>query len=65
MELSVSLRDIDVPASDAERLCDGDIVATGLPADGEVIVRLAGIPKFLARMGQVDGRRAITILRRL
>ena len=63
--LSVASPDLDVAAEELARLSPGDIVLSDIDADGEVIVRVAGIPKFAARLGSCDGRRAITITRRL
>jgi flagellar motor switch protein FliM len=63
--LTVASEEIDVSADELATLAPGDIVVTDTPADGEVIVRVAGIPKFAARLGACDGRPAITITRKL
>jgi len=63
LELSVTAAEIDVPAEDLAALAPGDIVPTDTPADGEVVVRLAGIPKFAGQLGSSGGKRAVTLLR--
>lgn len=58
---------VEQPA-DAAALADleaGDIIDTEMPVDGEVIVRVAGIPKYAGRLRTCDGRRAVEIVRRL
>lgn len=63
--ISIATPEVDVSAIDLARLAPGDIVTTEADANGEVIVRVAGIPKFAARLGSCSGRRAITITRKL
>jgi flagellar motor switch protein FliM len=65
LELSAALEGIPVDRRDLAGLAEGDIIATDVPADGEVIVRISGIPKFAARLGMSNGRKALTITRRL
>lgn len=65
LELSAALEGIGVDADELAGLEAGDIVATEVPADGEVVVRLGGIPKFAARLGTSGERKALTITRRL
>jgi len=65
MELSVNLPEIHVPADELADLAPGDLIATDTPVDGEVVVRVAGIPKFAARLGASGHRRAVTLTRRL
>jgi flagellar motor switch protein FliM len=65
MELTLSLPETTLAAQDAMALAPGDIVATDLPPGGEVIVRVAGIPKFAGLLCEYQGRRAVRILRRL
>jgi flagellar motor switch protein FliM len=65
LELSVDIEDAAIDPEDLRRLRRGDIVVTDTAADGEVIVKIAGIPKFAARLGTADGRRAIKIVRKL
>ena len=48
-----------------EHLAVGDVLATDIATDAEVIIRVAGVPKFAARLGQFKGRRAIVITRKL
>lgn len=65
IELSVTVPDVAISPVDLEDLAPGDLVATELPVEGEVIVRIAGIPKYAARLGQFNGHRAIVITRKL
>ena len=65
VELSAAVEGTTIPLEDLAGLASGDVVMTDCPADGEVMVRIAGIPKFLARLGASNGRRAITITRRI
>ena len=41
------------------------MIATDVAIDGEVTVRLAGIPKYIGRLSTVDGKKAITITRKI
>lgn len=65
LELSAALEGITLDQAELAELAEGDIVATDVPADGEVIVRVGGIPKFAARLGTSGGRKLLTIVRRL
>jgi len=65
LEISVVTAEIDLSQAELADLSAGDILMTDTPADGEVIVRVAGIPKFRGRLGTCDGRRAVTITRRM
>jgi flagellar motor switch protein FliM len=64
VELSASLPQTPLPVEELTRLAPGDLLATGAEADAEVTVRVAGIPKYVARLGRHGGRRAVTITRR-
>lgn len=61
IELSVTLDDVCITAEDLENLSCGDLLVTDSPVDGEVQIRLAGIPKFTGQLGAWDDRRAVTI----
>jgi len=65
VELSAAVEGAAIALEDLASLAPGDVVTTDSQADGEVIVRIAGIPKFAARLGSSNGRRAITITRRI
>ena len=43
----------------------GDVISTDVSVDGEVTVRLAGIPKYIGQLSTVDGKKAITITRKI
>jgi flagellar motor switch protein FliM len=61
MELTVTSLETGVPADELATLAPGDILATEIDAGQDVVVRLAGIPKFVGRLGAYEGRRAVTI----
>jgi flagellar motor switch protein FliM len=61
----VAVEGVDLSPEELARMEAGDILSTDSDADGEVIVRIDGVPRFAARLGSADGRRAITITRRL
>lgn len=65
LEVSAALPDITLEGAEVAGLTVGDVVAGDTPVDGQVVVRVAGVPTFVGRLGQVDGKRAITILKRL
>ncbi len=64
LELAASLQAVIDP-DELVDLAPGDIVITDATTDGEVVVRVAGIPKFAARLCASDGKRAVTITRKL
>ena len=61
VEISAALSDVPIEAEDLANLTPGDILTTDTPVDGDVIVRVAGIPKYRARLGACNRRRAVTI----
>ncbi|MCE5278658.1 MAG: FliM/FliN family flagellar motor switch protein [Planctomycetaceae bacterium] len=65
IELRVTTEDFNVSDETLATLSVGDVLATDLDTDGEVIIRVAGVPKFAGRLGQFKGRRAIVITRKL
>ncbi|MCE5327429.1 MAG: FliM/FliN family flagellar motor C-terminal domain-containing protein [Planctomycetaceae bacterium] len=65
IELRVTTEDFNVSDETLAGLSVGDVLATDLASDGEVIVRVAGVPKFAGRLGQYKGRRAVVITRKL
>jgi len=64
LELAVCLP-AEIGPDELAQLAPGDVLITDSPADGEVVVRLAGIPKYAARLGSADGHRAVRITRKL
>lgn len=57
---------VDLPhvtTSDLERLQVGDVLRTTVESDGAIDVLLDGKPAFEGRLGAVNGRRAIELLR--
>ena len=65
VEISVDTDDVTLWSSDLADMSVGDILTTETAPDGEVVVRVAGIPKFRGRLGTCNGRRAVTITRRI
>jgi flagellar motor switch protein FliM len=65
LDLVAALPDIELSREQLGALEPGDLLATGLPPDAEVVVSVAGIPRFTARLGKHNGRRAVTITRKL
>jgi len=65
LELSVVVQDISLSAEELSQLESGDVLVTDTPIDGNVLVRIGGIPKFYARLGSSNGKRAIQITRRI
>jgi len=61
IELSATLDAAEITAEQLAELDVGDIIATDVPVDGRIVVRLAGIPKYVGQLSTVDGRKAITI----
>jgi flagellar motor switch protein FliM len=65
LELSVVVQDIAISQKELSGIAEGDILMTDMRADGEVLVRIGGIPRFYARLGVSNGRKAIRITRRI
>ena len=65
LEVTASIDSAELSAADLAELSAGDVIVTDLPVEGEVIVRIGGIPKFAARLRVEGGRRVLEITRRL
>ena len=65
LEVTAAIEGVRLDDAELAELAAGDLLVTEVPADGEVIVRIGGIPKFAARLGTADGRKLLTITRRL
>jgi flagellar motor switch protein FliM len=65
VEVTIAVEGITLSPDELAHLDLGDVVTSDTPVDGEVIVRVAGVPKFAARLGTSDGRRGIIITRRI
>lgn len=65
LDLVAALPDIDLSDEQLADLAEGDLLATGLPSDTEVVLTVAGIPRFVGRLGKHNGRRAVTITGKL
>ena len=65
IELSATLNVSEIAADQLAGLEIGDVIATDVSVEGEIIVRLAGIPKYIGQLSTVDGKKAITITRKI
>lgn len=65
LEITAVLPESGISARELAGLKPGDILMTNEPVDGEVVIRVAGIPKFIGKLGTLNGRRAVTIVRRI
>ena len=65
LEVTASIEGTQLDDDDLASLAADDVIVTDLPTDGEVIVRVGGIPKFAARLKVTDGRKTLEITRRL
>jgi flagellar motor switch protein FliM len=65
IELSATLNVAEIAPDQLAQLEVGDIISTDVSVDGEVIVRLAGIPKYVGQLSAVDGKKAVTITRKI
>ncbi|MDP7162925.1 MAG: FliM/FliN family flagellar motor switch protein [Phycisphaerae bacterium] len=65
IELSATAGEGEIPPEQLAELAAGDIIATDTAVDGEIIVRLAGIPKFAGQLSTCNGKRAISLTRKL
>jgi flagellar motor switch protein FliM len=59
------VQDISVTEEELAQLTEGALLVTDTPEGGEVLVRIGGIPRFYARLGASNGRKAIRITRRV
>ena len=65
IELSATLDVSEIASDQLAALEVGDVIATDVSVDGEIVVRLAGIPKYIGQLSAVDGKKAITITRKI
>jgi flagellar motor switch protein FliM len=65
IELSATLNVSEIADDQLSTLEVGDVIATDVSVEGEIIVRLAGIPKYVGQLSTVDGKKAITITRKI
>ena len=64
LELSATV-DFQACGDAISKLENGDILITSADVNGEIVVRAGGVPKFSARLGACDGKRAASINRRI
>ncbi len=65
LEISAAIEDIVISSEELSQLAQGDILATGKKVDDEVIVTVGGLAIFAGRLGISNGKKAITITRRI
>lgn len=65
LEVTATIEGLELDWADLAGLAEGDILATEVPVDGEITIRIGGIPKYAARLRIVDGQKVVTITRRL
>lgn len=65
VELSAAAPEAPVPSEELADLAPGDVLVTDVDADAELIVRVDGREEFGARLGSRNGKRAVTITRRI
>lgn len=63
LEVSGILAQTTITMADLRSLEVGDIIMTDKPAKSPVVLSAEGVPKFLARIGQHKGKRALKIVR--
>jgi len=64
VEISAVIEE-QLEAAQLEGIGMGDIIATETSPQGEVVVCVGGVKKYYARLGQLNGKRAITITRKI
>jgi flagellar motor switch protein FliM len=65
VELSAAAPEAPVPSEELADLAPGDVLVTDVDADVELTVRVDGREEFGARLGSRNGKRAVTITRRI
>ncbi len=65
LEVTATIEGLELDSADLADLAVGDILATEVPTGGEITIRIGGIPKYAARLRVIDGRKVVTITRRL
>lgn len=56
---------VTIDADQINNLAHGDLLTTDLPTDSEIILHVNGQGLFAAQLGQYQGRRALTITRKI
>ena len=65
LEITATIEGLELDWAELAGLAVGDILATDVPTAGEITIRIGGIPKYAARLRVIDGRKVVTITRRL
>ncbi|MBT3202424.1 MAG: hypothetical protein HN350_21200 [Phycisphaerales bacterium] len=65
IELSATLNVAEISPDQLAELEIGDVISTDAAIDSEVVIRLAGIPKYIGQLSTVDGKKAVTIKRKI
>ncbi len=61
VEIAVRLPVEGMRMSDLEALAEGDVLVTGVSAQGEVVIEAGGAAKLLGQAGALRGRRAVLV----
>jgi len=65
VEVAASTEEMVLPLDELAGLSPGDVVTSDTSDDGEVIVHVAGVPRFAGRLVAMDGKTAVRITRKL
>ena len=65
VEVSASTGEMVLPLDELAGLSPGDVVTSDTSDDGEVIVHVAGVPRFVGRLVAMDGKTAVRITREI
>jgi flagellar motor switch protein FliM len=65
LKVTAAIDGLELDSAELADLDIGDVLATDVPADGEITIRIGGIPKYAGRLRIDDGRKIVTIIRRL
>ena len=65
LDITATIEGLELDSADLDDLDVGDLLATEVPLDGEITIRIGGIPKYAAHLRVIDGRKVVTITRRL
>lgn len=65
LKVTAAIDGLELDSAELADLDIGDVLATDVPADGEITIRIGGIPKYAGCLRIADGKKIVTITRRL
>lgn len=65
LKVTAAIDGLELDSAELANLDIGDVLATDVPVDGEITIRIGGIPKYAGRLRIADGRKIVTITHRL